>query len=436
MVKILFILTLLIISVSCIKEQAPPERAVRLARESLKMVRLEQQAMLKGTDLESEAKAADKLFLETLKLDPSGVKTFVETGAGPCTEQLEGFLNAAGKLKAPYSRNDPAAVISRILAETPETASRTLFLTEGYAAVFQMVLEVERDGTVVQDFIPFILALGCPVTFRDLGLEQAGRQRLEELAAQMSSRTRKMPYSTGPFDYFITLVKIDSWASKFSGQITADTLADRLLITPGVARLIPRLKSLPPARLGFLGDSNMDRIHWSTQGPFPDIIAAVFSQVNPSVTVINAGKGGDDSGEALARIDRDLISKKPQISFVMLGGNDCRHWGRPDPAVTPGQYRVNMTEIVNRLREAGSRVVLLGYPQGPELSGADLEVFRGISRELVSIKDSLATGWIDLAATITQGDKERLYAVDRIHFSPEGHLLIAGKILEYLSRQP
>ena len=116
--------------------------------------------------------------------------------------------------------------------------------------------------------------------------------------------------------------------------------------------------------------------------------------------VINAGKGGDDSGESLARMDEDLIDKRPGIGFVMLGGNDSRHWGRPEPAVTPEQYFENMTEIVTKLRDAGSRVVILSYPRSGEISGADLEVFLAIREQMKALRDSLGTGWIDIAGML------------------------------------
>lgn len=428
-----FILTGLIMIASCSTEQTPQERAKEMAVASLKMVRLEQQAVARGTDPQDALGEAESIFLNTVQLEPKCIKEFVETGGGPCREQIEEFLESTRGLPAADSRDDPAAVIMDVLTEYSEAEEQKLGLTEGYAAAFQMSMELERDGTVMQDFIPFLLALGCPMTFGDLGLETSNRAHLEKLAALASGRTGNRTYNTEPFDYFITMVKIDSWAGKFSGRVTADTLASRLLKNPGLKQVLIGLSSLPPTRLGFLGDSYMDPIHWSTQAPFPDIIAAVLRSVNPRVTVVNAGKGGDDSGEALERIDIDLIDKRPVISFVMLGGNDCRHWGRPEPAVSPKQYRKNISEITGRLRQSGSRVVLMASPRSPDLSGADLEAFLGINEELKAAADSLETGFIDILSLLAEREENEVFAIDRIHMSPEGHLLVAWKILAYLA---
>jgi lysophospholipase L1-like esterase len=427
------IFMVLVISISCSGRQAPQELAGELAAASLKIVRLEQQALSQGTDPREALGEAEGIFLNTVRLDPKDVESCLKNGEGACGQQLDKFLEAARGLPATESRDDPAAVIMQLLAETPETKGKAHGLIAGYAAAFQMCLELERDGTVMQDFLPFLIALGCPMTLRDLGLENAGRPRLEELAATASGRTGKRTYNTEPFDYFITMIKINNWGSKFNGQVTADTLAARMLQTPELKQLLPGLAKLPPARLGFLGDSDMDRIHWATQAPFPEIVAAVLRVANPGMTVINAGKGGDDSGEALARMQKDLLDKNPEISFVMLGGNDCRHWGGPEPAVTPSRYRKNITEITNRLRESGSRVVLLLYPQGPDLSGPDLEVFTAINEEMKAAAVSLKTGCLDIFSLMENRDMDKYYAVDRIHMKPESHMLIAREILDYLA---
>jgi len=421
--------------ISCTTGNTPQSRAERLARQIVKMIRYEHVAMAGQIALDGELASADRLFLETVKSEPACVRAWLENGEGPCGSLIESFLAAAESLADPAREDDPASVITAILQQAPESAPHARNLIEGYAAAFQLCLEVERDGTLMQDLLPFLAALGCPLTFRDLGLEHAGRTRLEQLAGQASGMTARMPFATGPFEYFITMVKLDSWGSRFSGQVTADTLAARLMKTGEFAAVLPGLKNLKPAVIGFLGDSHMDKIHWSTQAPFPEIASAVFRQVNPAVTVINAGKGGDDSGEALARIGKDLLAERPDISFVMLGGNDCRHWGRPDPAVTPEQYFNNMSEIVTRLRDAGSEVVILNYPRGGGLSGADLEVFLAIRKRMETLRDSLGTAWIDIAGMLDGGEVKEIFAVDKIHFNPDTHIRIAGRVLEYLSQR-
>ena len=41
------------------------------------------------------------------------------------------------------------------------------------------------------------------------------------------------------------------------------------------------------------------------------------------VTVLNRGIGGDTTGEALKRLQNDVLDEKPDIAIIMLGGNDA-----------------------------------------------------------------------------------------------------------------
>ena len=50
-----------------------------------------------------------------------------------------------------------------------------------------------------------------------------------------------------------------------------------------------------------------------------------------------------------------------------------------------------------------------------------------------ALRDSLGTTWIDIAGMLDGGEVEEIFAVDKIHFNPDTHLRITGKVLEYLS---
>ncbi|MFH1068480.1 MAG: GDSL-type esterase/lipase family protein [Candidatus Glassbacteria bacterium] len=418
---------------ACTLFESPGTRAARVAEACLKIIRYEHLAMAGKAELAGKAAEADRLFTAVLKLDPHCVAEYVESGKGGCAGQVGEFAGTAGKLENPAAEDDPAAVVQSVLRQAPEFDEAAEPLLAGYAAAVQLCLEVERDGTLMQDLLPFLVSLGCPLTLKDLGLADVPRSRLEELAAQASKATGGMPYATGPFEYFITFIKLNNWGSKFSGQVTADTLAAQLMADPACRILLTGLRRLPPKTVGFLGDSHMDGIHWATQAPFPDIVAAVLKQVNPRVKVVNAGKGGDDSGEALERMDADLVAHRPDISFVMLGGNDSRWWNDERPKVTAEEYFANLSGIVNRLRAVGGEVVILSYPLSQERSGRELETFLSLREQMRRVRETLATGWIDLAGTLDRREPESVFAVDMIHFNPETHKWIALKVLEYLA---
>ena len=76
------------------------------------------------------------------------------------------------------------------------------------------------------------------------------------------------------------------------------------------------------------------------------------------VPIINAGRSGDTTETALARIDRDVLTRNPKVVLVLLGGNDFLRG-------VPRQQTVkNLATIVDRIRQRGSAIVLVGVSVG------------------------------------------------------------------------
>jgi lysophospholipase L1-like esterase len=76
------------------------------------------------------------------------------------------------------------------------------------------------------------------------------------------------------------------------------------------------------------------------------------------VRIVNAGVSGDTTASALARVDRDVLSRNPRIVIVLLGGNDLLRQIPLDQTFT------NLGSIVDRVRQRGSAVVLVGVGTG------------------------------------------------------------------------
>jgi acyl-CoA thioesterase-1 len=76
------------------------------------------------------------------------------------------------------------------------------------------------------------------------------------------------------------------------------------------------------------------------------------------VPIINAGRSGDTTGSALARLNRDVMSRDPRIAIVLLGGNDFLR------RVPVEETFDNLTTIVQQLRRHGAAVVLAGVSVG------------------------------------------------------------------------
>lgn len=74
--------------------------------------------------------------------------------------------------------------------------------------------------------------------------------------------------------------------------------------------------------------------------------------------IINVGKSGDTTASALKRLQKDVLAKNPKIVIILFGGNDIRK-GIPRRATFQ-----NLALIIDKIREHGSTVLLLGIRGG------------------------------------------------------------------------
>ena len=431
------LLPLLAASLSLSAAETPADRTGRLGQALLKIVRIEQQAYKHGAALSGPEKLADSLLVPIVKTtDPACIGKFLQSVEGECSELLAAFLNSVEGLSEPKLENDPAAAVISALKEKLPAFRDTPGALEGYATAFLLNLESRRDLGLRLEVTGLLMAAGCPVTLKDLGLEREDTTTIRELAAMMAVRTGPQGYPCGAFEFGLTLTRLDDLGGRFGRQQDESTLLARLEKTAAFQDILPALTKLKLVTVGFFGDSQTDNRHWSSPAHFPKIIEAVFAKYNTGLKSFNAGVGGDDSAEGLARIEKDVLGRHPDYCFVLFGGNDCAFWGRGRPGLEPEQFSRNMSEIVSRLEGIGCRPVLLSYPLIPEFSPEEHAVLGRMNARLAGLRDDKTTGWLDIGGLFDSADSRVLFAVDRIHFCPAGHLLIAQKVLEYLCSQP
>ena len=162
--------------------------------------------------------------------------------------------------------------------------------------------------------------------------------------------------------------------------------------------------------------------------------------------VINAGVGGDKTTEALARIDRDVIDKNPDIVIILFGMNDqAIYMPTGKSLVEKEQYRENFRTIIEKLHQSGAEVVLLtgnnvctdsGYYKAGQY---DLDYGTGKLSEYYDILRELAGEYnlniIDMNKRIADegiADRSICASGDGIHLSNEGKAKFAQWIAEYM----
>jgi len=103
-----------------------------------------------------------------------------------------------------------------------------------------------------------------------------------------------------------------------------------------------------------LGDSLTQGIGASKGHDYPSLLSQVLG-----TTVINAGVDGDETADAMKRLESDVLAKDPRLVVVELGANDFLD-GQPLE-----QAFENLDQIVRRIEERGAMVVLVGIAPGP-----------------------------------------------------------------------
>lgn len=125
----------------------------------------------------------------------------------------------------------------------------------------------------------------------------------------------------------------------------------------------------PGVTIAFLGDSvtqgcfdlmvrydtGFDNVY-DQQNAYPADVARILGVLYPTVpvNVINAGVAGKDATHGLERLERDVLSHKPDLTVVCFGLNDC---GKGEEGL--GKYIDALGQIFDRIIASGSEVIYM-----------------------------------------------------------------------------
>lgn len=101
------------------------------------------------------------------------------------------------------------------------------------------------------------------------------------------------------------------------------------------------------------GDSLTEGVGAGHGQDYPSVLAQRLGR-----PIVNAGRRGDTTAEALIRVADDVLAKNPRLVIVLLGGNDFLR------QVPLRETRKNLEEIVRRIQAQGAIVVLAGLKLG------------------------------------------------------------------------
>ncbi len=114
---------------------------------------------------------------------------------------------------------------------------------------------------------------------------------------------------------------------------------------------------------------------------FPARLEAWLREHGVAARVVNAGVSGDTTTDGLARLDWALADK-PDLVILALGANDALR------GIDPATVRDNLDKMVQKIKAAGAKVLLLGMLAPPNWGEAYDRAFDQIFPELARAHDA------------------------------------------------
>jgi lysophospholipase L1-like esterase len=194
-------------------------------------------------------------------------------------------------------------------------------------------------------------------------------------------------------------------------------------------------------RIVFFGDS-ITAAGVKPQG-YVTLLTEAIKVANPDLGIetFGAGISGNKVPNLQARLEKDVISKKPTIVFIYIGINDVWHWkknteGEMAGGTTKELFEVGLKDIIAKLNTAGARVILctpsvIGEKNdGSNEYDAMLEEYAAISRKVATDTGSqlcdLRKAFIDhLKANNPDNLPKGILTDDSVHLNPAGNAFVA-----------
>jgi lysophospholipase L1-like esterase len=144
--------------------------------------------------------------------------------------------------------------------------------------------------------------------------------------------------------------------------------------------------------------------------------------------IANAGVANDRTADLLARLDRTVLARRPDIVLLFIGGNDYLD-GTPR-----ARFAAALDEVAARVAATGARMVVVEVP-----TGIVWNPYAGVYRETarrhgaVLVPETPLRIWYTLELLFREHLADPL-TIDGIHLTPAGAKRVAGWLGPYLAR--
>jgi hypothetical protein len=283
------------------------------------------------------------------------------------------------------------------------------------ASLYQTVLEVERDGDLLQQQFAFYIALGLPVYTGQFKL-QGSDESLLAMGRELEAKSCASPFETTAAAWQIAGRKIWNWGEKNLHLRDEKVLAAELLREPEVRALVPKIRNLPQQRIAVIGHSFTMGLHWSSPSSFVPVVMEIFRRKNPRAEFKQFAAGGLTSSRARQRFFQDALAWKPDKVFVVVMNR-----------------REEDFEALRQMGEdfikAGAQVFIFDNIQDPAAINSPETVKR-----TVDVARAAGIGVIEVGDLLSRApERASFLSLDRIHMTEPYHRLMAKEWLRFLT---
>jgi len=220
------------------------------------------------------------------------------------------------------------------------------------------------------------------------------------------------------------------------------------LIAPALANAEIAVKS--GEKIAFLGDS-ITQGGWGNPAGYVKLVIAGLEANGIKAEPAPAGISGHKSDQMLARLDKDVLSKKPQWMTLSCGVNDVWHGPRgvplddamakagtyDDKVATRGTYKKNITAIIDQATAAGVKPVMLTatviHENLASKENGLLAPYNDFLRQLAKEKNLPMADLFSMFAERIKAENKpnvKVLTSDGVHMNTEGNKLMATGVLK------
>lgn len=186
-------------------------------------------------------------------------------------------------------------------------------------------------------------------------------------------------------------------------------------------------------KVAFMGDSITEG-GWGNPKGYVRLVMAGLKANGVEAEPVPAGISGHKSNQMLERLDKDVLSKKPQWMTLSCGVNDVWHGANGVPLE---KYKDNITKIAEQCAAAGVKVVVLtatviqeklDNPENQKLAG-----YNDFLRQLAKDKKlPLAdlNGMFQERIKAENKPDQKILTADGVHMNDEGNRVMARGVLK------